>query len=119
MKTRWGSCDTVNNKALFNLQLAKKPDNCIEYVVLHELTHLLERNHTARFKTLLSTYLPNWKDIKKELNEVKNLINRLESLEFTNLGDLFVGNPNILNLVKEINIKKEQNELTMMLNHDN
>lgn len=70
MKTRWGSCDTVNQKVLFNLQLAKKPENCIEYVVVHELTHLLERNHTSRFKTLLSSYLPNWKDIKKELNEL-------------------------------------------------
>lgn len=69
MKARWGSCDTVNQKALFNLQLAKKPENCIEYVVVHELVHLLERNHTARFKTLLSIYLPNWKEIKKELNE--------------------------------------------------
>lgn len=70
MKTRWGSCDTVNNTALFNLQLAKKPQNCIDYVVLHETTHLLERNHTSRFKTLLSTYLPEWKNIKKELNEL-------------------------------------------------
>ena len=70
MKTRWGSCDTMNHTVIFNLQLAKKPENCIEYVVVHELIHLLERNHTARFKTLLSMYLPNWKDIKKQLNDL-------------------------------------------------
>jgi predicted metal-dependent hydrolase len=69
MKTLWGSCNTKTHRIIFNLELAKKPVHCIEYIVAHELTHLLERLHTNRFTALLDTYLPNWRQIKDELNE--------------------------------------------------
>ena len=54
---------------MFNLQLAKKPLNCIENVVAHEHTHLIEQNHTDKFRNILGTYLPVWQKIKEQLNE--------------------------------------------------
>ncbi|MEG3048264.1 MAG: SprT family zinc-dependent metalloprotease [Mucinivorans sp.] len=69
MKTLWGSCNQKNKSILFNLELAKKPIHCIEYIVAHELTHLVERNHNERFLALLDVNIPNWKIIKEELNE--------------------------------------------------
>ena len=54
---------------MFNLQLAKKPLNCFEYVVAHEHTHLIEQNHTDKFRNILGTYLPGWQKIKEQLNE--------------------------------------------------
>lgn len=69
MNKRWGSCMTTKKKLIFNLQLAKKPIICIEYVVAHEMLHLIERTHNARFNRLMDTYFPNWEKIKKELNE--------------------------------------------------
>lgn len=69
MTARWGTCSKNNSKAIFNVELAKKPVECIEYVVAHELIHLIERNHTDRFKRLLDTYLPSWMETKKKLNE--------------------------------------------------
>ena len=68
MKTLWGSCNTRTKRLTFNLELAKKPLHCIEYIVVHELIHLIERLHTNRFKALLDTYLPAWRQIKNELN---------------------------------------------------
>jgi predicted metal-dependent hydrolase len=68
MKTKWGSCNTDNKTLLFNLELVKKPYACIEYVVAHELVHLIERHHNDNFKAILDNYLPNWKGIKQELN---------------------------------------------------
>lgn len=68
MKTKWGSCNTDNKNILFNLELAKKPIECIEYVVVHELLHLLERKHSDLFKAYLDKYVPNWKFIKEILN---------------------------------------------------
>lgn len=68
MKTKWGSCNTANKTLLFNLELAKKPHSCIEYVVAHELVHLIERRHNDKFKAILDKYLPNWKGVKQELN---------------------------------------------------
>lgn len=68
MKTKWGSCNTENKTLLFNLELAKKPHSCIEYVVAHELVHLIERHHNDKFKAILDKYLPNWKGVKQELN---------------------------------------------------
>ena len=53
MKTKWGSCNPTAKRLWFNLELAKKPAMCLEYLVVHELVHLLERNHTARFTTLM------------------------------------------------------------------
>ena len=69
MDSSWGTCSKAKKKALFNLQLAKKPTKCIEYVVAHELTHLIEQKHNDRFKRILDTYLPDWEAIRKELNE--------------------------------------------------
>lgn len=68
MKTRWGSCNPAARRLWFNLELAKKPPECLEYVVVHELAHLLERRHDARFKEIMTLHLPQWRQIKKRLN---------------------------------------------------
>jgi len=68
MKTKWGSCTKEKKKLWFNLQLAKKPVECIEYVVLHELLHLKYEKHNDVFKKMLSLYMPNWKEQKEKLN---------------------------------------------------
>ena len=68
MKTKWGTCSIAARRIWLNLELAKKPISCIEYVVVHELTHLLERNHTDRFVALLDQHLPNWRQFRAELN---------------------------------------------------
>ncbi len=70
MKTRWGSCNYTQGNVRFNSQLAKKPPECLEYVVVHELVHLLEPSHNARFYSLMSQFLSNWKLIKAELNRL-------------------------------------------------
>jgi predicted metal-dependent hydrolase len=68
MKTKWGTCNINQKRIWLNLELAKKPVECIEYVVLHELTHLLERLHNDRFKAILDTHQPQWREHKKLLN---------------------------------------------------
>lgn len=68
MRTKWGSCNTDNRNVLFNIELAKKPIECIEYVVVHELLHLIERKHNDLFRAYLDKYLPNWKGFKELLN---------------------------------------------------
>ena len=68
MKTRWGSCNVKAKRIWFSLELAKKPPECLEYVVVHELVHLLERRHDARFKELMTLHLPEWRQIRKQLN---------------------------------------------------
>lgn len=68
MKTRWGSCNIRARRVWFNLELVKKPARCLEYVVVHELMHLLERNHNARFKALMDQHLPTWRNCREELN---------------------------------------------------
>jgi predicted metal-dependent hydrolase len=70
MKTKWGSCGSNNNRLFFNIELAKKPLDCIEYIVVHEMVHLLERNHNKNFIILMNKYLPNWRVQKKILNEL-------------------------------------------------
>jgi len=70
MKTKWGSCAVNGQRLLFNIELAKKPLDCIEYIVVHELVHLLERNHNKNFITLMNRFLPHWKVQKKVLNEL-------------------------------------------------
>lgn len=72
MKTIWGSCSTKSGHIRINLQLAKKPQECIEYVIVHELCHLMEPSHNRRFHNLMDQYLPDWKDRKKRLNEITN-----------------------------------------------
>lgn len=61
MKTRWGSCNIEKCRILLNLELAKKPVECLEYVLVHELVHLLERKHNDRFKGLMDKFLPSWR----------------------------------------------------------
>jgi predicted metal-dependent hydrolase len=68
MKTRWGSCNITARRLWFNLELAKKPLPCLEYVVIHELTHLLERRHNDRFKALMDRFMPQWRLHREELN---------------------------------------------------
>ncbi|HHX36543.1 MAG TPA: M48 family metallopeptidase [Clostridiaceae bacterium] len=68
MKTRWGTCNIETEKLWFNLQLAKKPLICLEYVILHELIHLIERYHNHRFASLMDRYMPNWREVKQILN---------------------------------------------------
>lgn len=69
MKTRWGTCNVRTGRICFNLQLAKKPYRCLVYVVIHELVHLLERSHNHVFKRYMDQFLPEWRMIKKELND--------------------------------------------------
>lgn len=69
MQSSWGKCHKDTGKIMFNLQLVKKPLNCIEYVVAHELTHLIEQNHTDKFRNILGTHLPGWRKTKEQLNE--------------------------------------------------
>lgn len=68
MKTKWGSCNPATQRLWFNLELAKKPVPCIEYIVVHELAHLLERQHNDRFAALMDKHLPTWKTRRQELN---------------------------------------------------
>ena len=70
MKTKWGSCNPISKRLWFNLELAKKPVQCLEYIVAHELAHLLERNHTERFKGLLDRHLPNWQQSRAVLSKM-------------------------------------------------
>lgn len=68
MKTKWGSCNTNTGRIWLNLELAKKPVQCLEYIVVHELVHLLERNHTERFSSLMDGFLPDWRARRNQLN---------------------------------------------------
>src|SRR5690606_2368080 len=70
MKTKWGSCTTDADRLWFNIELAKKPLDCIDYVVVHELVHLLERHHNKRFVLLMDQYFPSWRTQKQILNEL-------------------------------------------------
>lgn len=70
MKTKWGTCNIADKRIWLNLELAKKPTTCLEYIVVHEMTHLLERNHNTRFIAFMNKFLPNWKELKIELNRL-------------------------------------------------
>ena len=70
MKTKWGSCNIEQQRIWINLELAKKPEHCLEYIIVHEMVHLLERHHNDRFHQLLETHLPNWRLLKDELNQL-------------------------------------------------
>lgn len=67
MKTRWGSCNTRVGRIWLNLSLIQKPPICLEYVLVHELVHLLEASHNSRFHALMTHYMPHWKDYKQLL----------------------------------------------------
>lgn len=70
MKTKWGSCNVEKNRLWFNLELAKKPTSCLEYIVVHEMVHLLERHHNDKFRAHMDYYLPHWKQRRDELNRL-------------------------------------------------
>lgn len=68
MKTKWGSCNPDAHRIWLNLELAKKPVQCLEYLIVHELTHLIERHHNDRFTALMNEHLPDWKARRALLN---------------------------------------------------
>lgn len=68
MKTKWGSCNIEARRIWLNLELAKKPVQCLEYIIVHEMVHLLERHHNERFTHFMNIFLPNWRLIRDELN---------------------------------------------------
>lgn len=68
MKTKWGSCNIQSQRIWLNLELAKKPPECLEYILVHELVHLLERHHNDRFRQYMDRYLPDWQERRTLLN---------------------------------------------------
>ncbi len=68
MKTKWGSCNTDERRIWINLELIKKPIQCLEYIVVHELVHLLEKHHNARFKAHMDHFMPHWRLHREELS---------------------------------------------------
>lgn len=70
MRTKWGTCNHTAKRIWLNLELAKKPLECIEYIVVHELIHLMEPSHNERFMTLLDHQMPKWKFFRDELNRL-------------------------------------------------
>ena len=68
MKTRWGTCNAKAHRIWLNLELAKKPVRCLEYIIVHELVHLLERHHNDRFTAIMDKHLPAWRSHRIELN---------------------------------------------------
>ena len=77
MKTRWGTCNIEAKRIWINYELVKYPVECLEHTIVHELTHLLETNHTPRFYTLLGKYYPNYRENDKLIKEFsKQLIGR-------------------------------------------
>lgn len=68
MKTKWGSCTPASRRVWLNSELAKKPIECVEYIVVHELLHLAEPNHGERFIALMNRHLPRWAATQKRLN---------------------------------------------------
>ncbi len=69
MKSRWGSCNHEKRSIIFNLQLVQKDITCLNYIILHELAHIKEKTHNASFTKILDQYMPNWREIKKTLND--------------------------------------------------
>ena len=69
MKTKWGTCNIPAKRIWLNLELIKKPEHCLEYVVVHEMVHLLERHHNSQFKAYMDQFLPQWRSHKQELNQ--------------------------------------------------
>ena len=69
MKTRWGTCNRDARRICLNLELAKKPVSCLEYILVHELVHLRERAHNERFRALMDQLLPQWRLHRDVLNQ--------------------------------------------------
>ncbi|TLU81935.1 MAG: M48 family metallopeptidase [Chlorobium sp.] len=70
MKTKWGTCNPDARRIWVNLELAKKPKECLEYIVVHEMVHLLERHHNERFIALMDDMLPKWRSLRDDLNRL-------------------------------------------------
>lgn len=70
MKTRWGSCNPRRGSVLLNTELARKPPECLEYVVVHELMHMIEPTHNAAFVALMDEHLPSWRSSRRRLNRL-------------------------------------------------
>lgn len=68
MKTLWGSCNAEERRICLNLELSKKPASCLEYIIVHEIVHLLERHHNERFRELMDKAMPQWRLHRDELN---------------------------------------------------
>ena len=68
MKTRWGTCNSEARRIWLNLDLVKKPAACLEYILVHEMVHLLERRHNDRFRDLMDRAMPLWQLHREELN---------------------------------------------------
>lgn len=68
MKTRWGSCNQQSRTVRLNTDLAKKPSECLEYILVHEMVHIIEPSHNDRFSSLMDLLLPNWRDYRRLLN---------------------------------------------------
>jgi predicted metal-dependent hydrolase len=70
MKTKWGSCNPVSRSIRLNTDLAKKPQECLEYIVVHEMVHLLEPTHNARFVALMDSFMSKWQSYRDVLNQL-------------------------------------------------
>ncbi|TXF89331.1 M48 family metallopeptidase [Neolewinella aurantiaca] len=70
MRTKWGSCNIEASRIWLNVELARKPPECLEYLVVHEMVHLLERTHSRRFRSLMDKFFPGWPAVRKLLNEL-------------------------------------------------
>ena len=68
MKTKWGSCNARSKSIRLNTELAKKPPECLEYIFVHEMVHLIVRRHDDVFSSLMDQYLPNWRLTRQRLN---------------------------------------------------
>ena len=68
MKTRWGSCNPQRGSIRLNTDLAKKPTECLEYILVHELVHLIEPKHSEHFVALMDKFLPSWPHLRDQLN---------------------------------------------------
>lgn len=70
MRTRWGTCNPYARRIWINLELVKKDPRCLEYIVVHEMVHLLEKHHNEKFYDYMDRFIPNWREIKAELNNL-------------------------------------------------
>lgn len=70
MKTRWGSCNPKSRNIRLNTDLAKKPPECLEYILVHEMVHLLESTHNSRFVSLMDNFMPRWQFYREALNRL-------------------------------------------------
>jgi len=70
MKTKWGGCNHRAGTIRLNSEMVKKPKDLLEYVVVHEMLHLIEPRHGERFRELLDRYYPTWREARRELNEL-------------------------------------------------